>query len=84
MEADFHEGLVGDVHVGWAYALAGKEDLASPLGSFKDTWLYGAGLALRFAPHFRLRFGYRGETWVLDHTNRVLHGAEIGLIVRLM
>lgn len=83
MEALLHDGLLADAHIGWAHALAGDDDSGVALGSFKTTYLYGVGLALRFAPHFRLRFGYRGETWVLDRTNRTLHGAEVGLMARV-
>lgn len=84
LEALLHEGLVADAHGGWAHALLGAKDDASTLGSFKTTYAWGGGLALRFAPHFRFRLGYRGDVWVLDHTNRVAHGAEVGLIVRML
>lgn len=82
MEFSLHEGLVADGEVAWAHPLGNEKDRTSALGSFKTTWLYGGGLALRFAPHFRLRLGYRGETWTLQRTNRVLHAAEVGLVVR--
>lgn len=82
IEAALHDGLVADAHGGGGYALFGREDEISALGDFKATWQYGAGVALRFAPSYRLRVGYTGETWVLDHTNRVQHGAEVSLQAR--
>lgn len=84
MEFWLDEGLVADGEITWAHPLANEKDPTSALGSFKTTWLYGGGLALRFAPHFRLRFGYRGETWTLERTNRVLHAAEVGLVIRAL
>jgi hypothetical protein len=84
VELDLDEGLVADGVLTWAHPLANKKEPASALGSFKTTWLYGGGLALRFAPHFRLRFGYCGETWTLERTNRVLHAAEVGLVIRVL
>ncbi|MEK6608416.1 MAG: hypothetical protein AABZ30_12205 [Myxococcota bacterium] len=80
--AELHDLLVADGGVGWAHRLLGSDDARATLGDFKTTVLWSGGLALRLAPHFRLRLGYRGETWVLEHTNRVSHGAEVGLIVR--
>jgi hypothetical protein len=82
IEMLLHDELVADVHYGWAHALFGKKDDASALGGFKTTHLYGAGLALRLAPTYRVRIGYRGETWVMERTDRVIHGVEVGLEIR--
>jgi len=82
VEAALHDSLVADVGGGGGYALFGRDDEASALGDFKTIWEYGAGLALRFAPSYRLRTAYLGETWVLDHTHRVQHGAEVSLQAR--
>ena len=84
VEALLHDQLVADVHYGWAHALFGKDDATSALGSFKTTHIYGTGIALRLVPMIRVRLGYRGETWVFDRTDRVLHGAEVGLEIRAL
>ena len=82
VDALLHAGLVADAHGGGGYALFGSDDDTSALGDFKTTWLWGAGLALRFAPWYRLRIGYLGENWVLEHTDRVQHGAELTVQAR--